>query len=56
MAWLRSDLMALREERPTFTMFFEEHRAKTPLSEKGKQHVEKVVEYLFIYSLVTSSS
>lgn len=43
MGWLRSDLMALREERPTFTMFFEEHRAKTPLSEKGKQHVEKLL-------------
>lgn len=51
MAWLRSDLMALREERPTFTMFFEEHRAKAPLTEKGKQHVEKVIETLRYLSI-----
>jgi glutathione S-transferase len=34
MAWIRSDLMALREERPTTTMFYE--RASTPLSPAGE--------------------
>ena len=33
MAWLRSDLMALREERPTTTMFYQ--RASAPLSAAG---------------------
>lgn len=42
MAWLRSDLMPLREERSTLTMLYEEHRAKTPLSEKGEQAAQKV--------------
>jgi glutathione S-transferase len=35
MAWMRSDLGALREERPTVTMFFE--RATTPLSPSGEE-------------------
>jgi glutathione S-transferase len=34
MAWLRSDLMALREERPTTTMFYA--KATTPLSPAGE--------------------
>ena len=34
MAWLRSDLGALRDERPTVTMFWE--RATVPLSAAGK--------------------
>jgi glutathione S-transferase len=34
MAWIRSDLTALREERPTTTMFYE--RAKTPLTAAGE--------------------
>jgi glutathione S-transferase len=34
MAWIRSDLMALREERPTTTMFYA--RATTPLSAAGE--------------------
>lgn len=33
MSWIRSDVMALREERPTTTMFYE--RATTPLSTAG---------------------
>ncbi len=33
MAWIRSDLMALREERPTTTMFYQ--RTATPLSPAG---------------------
>ncbi|HLL82274.1 MAG TPA: glutathione transferase [Longimicrobium sp.] len=35
MAWIRSDLMPVREERSTFTMFYE--RAQKPLSEKGRE-------------------
>jgi len=35
MAWMRSDLGPLREERPTVTMFFE--RATTPLSPSGEE-------------------
>ncbi len=34
MAWIRSDLMALREERPSATMFYT--RPTKPLSEKGE--------------------
>ncbi len=41
MAWLRSDLMALREERPTSTMFYE--RAKKPLSTRGQNSADKLV-------------
>jgi glutathione S-transferase len=41
MAWLRSDLMAIREERPTTTMFYE--RAKTPLSAAGEAAVDKLL-------------
>ena len=42
MAWIRSDLLALREERPTTTMFFE--HAKTPLSEAGQKAADKLVK------------
>lgn len=41
MAWIRSDLLALREERPTTTMFYA--HAKTPLSEAGRAAAEKLV-------------
>lgn len=41
MGWVRSDLGALREERPTTTMFFE--RAHTPLSEAGELAAKKLV-------------
>lgn len=34
MAWIRSDLMALREERPTTTMFYA--KATTPLTPAGE--------------------
>jgi glutathione S-transferase len=34
MAWIRSDLLALREERPTTTMFYE--RATAPLTAAGE--------------------
>ena len=43
-AWLRSDLMALREERSANTMFYE--RANAPLSEAGRSASEKLVSVL----------
>jgi len=42
MSWIRSDLIALREERPTSTMFYE--RAKKPLSKKGEASADKLIE------------
>jgi glutathione S-transferase len=41
MAWLRSDLQALREERPTTTMFYQ--RAATPLSTAGQAATDKLL-------------
>lgn len=41
LGWLRSDLLALRDERPTTTMFFE--RAQTPLSEKARAAADKLI-------------
>lgn len=41
MAWIRSDLMALREERPTTTMFYTP--ATTPLSAAGAAAAESLV-------------
>jgi glutathione S-transferase len=41
LGWLRSDLLPLRDERPTTTMFFE--RAKAPLSESARAAVDKLV-------------
>lgn len=40
MAWLRSDLLALREERPTTTMFYE--RATRPLTAAGQEAAQKL--------------
>jgi glutathione S-transferase len=42
MAWLRSDLMALREERSTMTMFYYRSQGK-PLSPQAQQDVERLV-------------
>ena len=42
MAWVRSDLMPIREERATHTMFYE--KAKSPLTEKGKAAAETLVQ------------
>jgi glutathione S-transferase len=39
--WLRSDLMPLRDERPTTTMFYA--RATTPLSERARAAADKLV-------------
>jgi len=41
MGWVRSDLMALREERSTNTMFYAPTRA--PLSDKAKTAADKLV-------------
>jgi glutathione S-transferase len=41
MAWFRSDLVALREERPTTTMFYE--RATRPLSTAGVEAAARLV-------------
>lgn len=42
MSWLRSDLPALREERPTTTMFYE--RATRPLSARAELSARKLIE------------
>ena len=43
MAWIRSDLMPIRQERSTATMFYESERAKKPLSEQGRAAKEKLM-------------
>jgi glutathione S-transferase len=40
LAWIRSDLMPIREERPTSTMFYE--RADKPLSPAGEEAAAKL--------------
>jgi glutathione S-transferase len=41
LSWLRSDLMPIRDERPTSTMFYE--RARAPLSDAGNAAAEKLL-------------
>ena len=41
-AWLRSDLMPIREERPTTSIFYQ--RVSTPLSEKGQLAAQRLVD------------
>jgi len=41
MAWIRSDLVALRDERPTTTIFFEQTRS--PLSPGGEAAARKLI-------------
>jgi glutathione S-transferase len=41
MAWLRSDLLALREERPTTTIFYE--RATAPLGDAASAAADKLL-------------
>jgi glutathione S-transferase len=41
LGWVRSDLDALRAERPTTTMFYE--RATTPLTEAGRAAASKLI-------------
>ncbi len=42
-AWLRSDLLPIRQERPTTSIFFPEHRAKKPLSPAAQRATERLV-------------
>jgi len=42
-AWVRSDFMPLREERPTTSIFFAEHRKKAPLSAAAKRSADRLV-------------
>jgi glutathione S-transferase len=42
-AWVRSDFMPLRTERPTTTIFFPEHRKKDPLSAAAKRSADRLV-------------
>ena len=42
MHWIRSDLMPIREERPTHTMFYA--RADQPLSPAGQQAAARLIE------------
>ncbi|MCU1276657.1 MAG: glutathione S-transferase [bacterium] len=42
MQWIRSDLMPIREERPTHTMFYK--RADKPLSSEGHVSVGRLIE------------
>ncbi|MGZ3429778.1 MAG: glutathione transferase [Polyangia bacterium] len=42
MHWIRSDLMPIREERPTHTMFYE--RADKPLSPEGQAAAKRLIE------------
>jgi glutathione S-transferase len=42
MHWIRSDLMPIREERPTHTMFYQ--RADKPLSAEGQATAARLIE------------
>ncbi len=42
MAWVRSDLMPIRDERPTTTIFYQ--RAETPLSPAGEAAAARLVQ------------
>src|SRR5262249_19827189 len=42
LAWVRSDLLPIREERPTHTMFYE--RATAPLSAAGRVAARKLID------------
>ncbi len=44
MAWVRSDLMPIREERATHTIFYD--RAKAPLSTKGEAAKKRLIDAL----------
>src|SRR5438094_1835380 len=43
MAWVRSDLMPIREERPTTTMFYE--RATKPLSPAAQDAARRLISF-----------
>ena len=54
MAWVRSDLMPIREERSTNTIFYEP--ASTPLSEKAQQAAAKLLAATGCTSISGASS
>ena len=43
LGWIRSDLLALRRERSTTTMFFAEHRATRPLSNDARAAADRLL-------------
>jgi len=43
LGWLRSDLLALRQERSTTTMFFAEHRTNRPLSRDARAAADRLL-------------
>jgi len=43
MAWLRSDLLALREDRGTHTIFYPDQRTSVPLSSKAEENVKRLI-------------
>jgi len=43
LGWLRSDLAALRRERPTASIFFEHERATAPLGDAARADADKLV-------------
>jgi glutathione S-transferase len=54
MSWIRSDLTALREERPTTTMFYA--KATTPLSDAGAAAAESLLRVVDAVVPETSES
>jgi glutathione S-transferase len=42
-AWLRSDLLPIRQERPTTSVFFPEHRRKEPLSTAARRAAARLI-------------
>jgi glutathione S-transferase len=42
-AWLRSDLLPIRQERPTTSIFFPEHRRKEPLSPAARRAADRLI-------------
>lgn len=43
LGWLRSDLAALRRERPTSSVFFEQQRVTAPLGDAARADADKLV-------------
>lgn len=42
-AWIRTDLLPLRQERPTTSIFFSDERANDPLSPAARRSADKLV-------------
>lgn len=43
MSWVRTDMEALREDRPTTTVFYPSERTKKPLTERGRAAADQLV-------------